>query len=147
MSGRNSSLYMEESTKTLCSRSVATLYFMDTFLFIDISWQHIYLTFHFEWMKFAKLLKAGSIVVRIFKKKKRKRKPFLLFKIVTAKKPNNIFTSNWNLSLNEKEIARLQSQYPAKLSKKNFGRLLRENNETCRKTRMSKDCRLNWVSN
>ena len=76
-------------------------------------------------MKFAKLLKAGSIAVRIFKKK-RKRKPFLLFKIDTAKKLNNIFTSNWNLSLNEKKIARLQSQYPVKLSKKNFGRLLRE---------------------
>ena len=98
-------------------------------------------------MKFAKLLKAGSIVVRILKKKKRKRKPFLLFKIDTAKKPDNIFTSNWNLSLNEKEIARLQSQPPVKLGKNNFGRLLRENNETCRKTRMSKDCRLNWVSN
>lgn len=56
-------------------------------------------------MKFAKLLKAGSIAVRILKK--RKRKPFLLFKIDTAKKLNNIFTSNWNLSLNEKEIARL----------------------------------------
>ena len=44
---------------------------MGTFLFIDISWQHIYLTFHFEWMKFAKLLKAGSIAVRILKKKKK----------------------------------------------------------------------------
>ena len=53
----------------------------------------------------------------------------MLFKIDTAKKLNNIFTSNWNLSLNEKEIARLQSQSPVKLSKKNFGRLLREKNE------------------
>lgn len=67
-------------------------------------------------MKFAKLLKAGSIAVRILKK--RKRKPFLLFKIDTAKKLNNIFTSNWNLSLNEKEIARLYHNLQLNLVKR-----------------------------
>ena len=145
MSGRNSSLWKNQQKRSVLGLSLHCISWTPFYLLTLVDNIYILLFTLNEW-NLLSFSRQGALLY-VFKKKKRKRKPFLLFKIDTAKKPNNIFTSNWNLSLNEKEIARLQSQYPVKLSKKNFGRLLRENNETCRKTRMSMDCRLNWVSN
>lgn len=145
MSGRNSSLWKNQQKRSVLGLSLHCTSWTPFCLLTLVDNIYILLFTLNEW-NLLSFSRQGALLY-VFLKKKRKRKPFLLFKIDTAKKPNNIFTSNWNLSLNEKEIARLQSQYPVKLSKKNFGRLLRENNETCRKTRMSMDCRLNWVSN
>ena len=145
MPGRNSSLWKNQQKRSVLGLSLHCISWTPFYLLTLVDNIYILLFTLNEW-NLLSFSRQGALLY-VFKIKKRKRKPFLLFKIDTAKKPNNIFTSNWNLSLNEKEIARLQSQYPVKLSKKNFGRLLRENNETCRKTRMSMDCRLNWVSN
>ena len=144
MSGRNSSLWKNQQKRSVLGLSLHCISWAPSYLLTLVDNIYILLFTLNEW-NLLSFSRQGALLY-VFKKK-RKRKPFLLFKIDTAKKPNNIFTSNWNLSLNEKEIARLQSQSPVKLSKKNFGRLLREINETCRKTRMSMDCRLNWVSN
>lgn len=144
MSGRNSSLWKNQQKRSVLGLSLHCISWTPFCLLTLVDNIYILLFTLNEW-NLLSFSRQGALLY-VFKKK-RKRKPFLLFKIDTAKKPNNIFTSNWNLSLNEKEIARLQSQSPVKLSKKNFGRLLREINETCRKTRMSMDCRLNWVSN
>lgn len=144
MSGRNSSLWKNQQKRSVLGLSLHCISWAPSYLLTLVDNIYILLFTLNEW-NLLSFSRQGALL-NVFKKK-RKRKPFLLFKIDTAKKPNNIFTSNWNLSLNEKEIARLQSQSPVKLSKKNFGRLLRENHETCRKTRMSMDCRLNWVSN
>lgn len=145
MSGRNSSLWKNQQKRSVLGLSLHCISWAPSYLLTLVDNTYILLFTLNEW-NLLSFSRQGTLPY-VFKKKKRKRKPFLLFKIDTAKKLNNIFTSKWNLSLNEKEIARLQSQYPVKLSKKNFGRLLRENNETCRKTRLSMDCRLNWVSN
>lgn len=144
MSGRNSSLWKNQQKRSVLGLSLHCISWAPSYLLTLVDNIYILLFTLNEW-NLLSFSRQGALLY-VFKKK-RKRKPFLLFKIDTAKKPNNIFTSNWNLSLNEKEIARLQSQSPVKLSKKNFGRLLRENNENCRKIRMSMDCRLNWVSN
>lgn len=129
MSGRNSSLWKNQQKRSVLGLSLHCISWAPSYLLTLAIVDNMYiLLFTLNEWNLLSFSRQGALPY-VFKKKKRKRKPFLLFKIDTAKKLNNIFTSNWNLSLNEKEIARLQSQSPVKLSKKNFGRLLREKNE------------------
>lgn len=102
MSGRNSSLWKNQQKRSVLGLSLHCISWTPFCLLTLVDNIYILLFTLNEW-NLLSFSRQGALPY-VFKKKKRKRKPFLLFKIDTAKKPNNIFTSNWNLSLNEKEL-------------------------------------------
>lgn len=102
MSGRNSSLWKNQQKRSVLGLSLHCISWTPSYLLTLVDNIYILLFTLNEW-NLLSFSRQGALPY-VFKKKKRKRKPFLLFKIDTAKKPNNIFTSNWNLSLNEKEL-------------------------------------------